>query len=76
MAVAAYQARQCRSPRGQKKKVFNSNMEVEESFYELIAYVDHKVKKKGLELNNKEDSDLLGLAQQAGQDHIGWGIGG
>ena len=32
-----------------KKKVFNRsfNMEVEESFYdELIAYVDHKVKKK------------------------------
>ncbi len=32
-----------------KKKVFNRsfNMEVEEAFYdELIAYVDHKVKKK------------------------------
>ena len=36
-----------------KKKVFNRsfNMEVEESFYdELIAYVDHKVKRKELGL--------------------------
>ena len=36
-----------------KKKVFNRsfNMEVEESFYdELIAYVDHKVKRRELGL--------------------------
>ena len=34
-----------------KKKVFNRSMEVEESFYdELIAYVDHKVKRRELGL--------------------------
>ena len=34
-----------------KKKVFNRNMEVEEAFYdELIAYVDHKVKRRELGL--------------------------
>lgn len=45
-------------------KVFNRNlMEVDEAFYdELIAYVDHKVKRRELGLNKQQVANLLGLA--------------
>ena len=37
--------------KAKKKRVFSFNMEVEEAFYdELIAYVDHKVKRRELGL--------------------------
>ncbi len=44
-------------------------MEVTEEFYdELIAYVDHKIKRRELDSNKRQKIlNLLGLAQRAGR---------